>query len=230
MPDAAPVQLTAGETSAIALCIGDNGLVSSAVYASYTIGGVVEPVTLQDSALDAYIRQLLELGQDDAIMSNALWAISELTVPQDVTSLADLRYFTGLKTLTIQNFQGGDFSFLENLSQLEHVDFTGSLVTSDTLSLLGQQKNLKWLNLSTCGVSNLSSLSGCTQLEYLNLANDQVADLTPLAACGNLQELYLRGNAITALDTLGTMDQLQRLDLSYNAVTNLGALAACPNS
>ena len=57
---AAPVQLTAGETSAIALCIGDNGLVSSAVYASYTIGGVVEPVTLQDSALDAYIRQLLE--------------------------------------------------------------------------------------------------------------------------------------------------------------------------
>ena len=224
---AAPVQLTAGETSAIALCIGDNGLVSSAVYASYTIGGVVEPVTLQDSALDTYIRQLLELGQDDAIMSNALWAISELTVPQDVTSLADLRYFTGLKTLTIQNFQGGDFSFLENLSQLEHVDFTGSLVTSDTLSLLGQQKNLKWLNLSTCGVSDLSSLSGCTQLEYLTLANDHVADLTPLAACGNLQELYLRGNAITALDTLGTMDQLQRLDLSYNAVTNLGALAAC---
>ena len=179
---AAPIQLTAGETSAIALCIGDNGLVSSAVYASYTIGGVVEPVTLQDSALDTYIRQLLELGQDDAIMSNALWAISELTVPQDVTSLADLRYFTGLKTLTIQNFQGGDFSFLENLSQLEHVDFTGSLVTSDTLSLLGQQKNLKWLNLSTCGVSDLSSLSGCTQLEYLNLANDHVADRQPAGA------------------------------------------------
>ena len=74
---AAPIQLTAGETSAIALCIGDNGLVSSAVYASYTIGGVVEPVTLQDRALDTYIRQLLELGQDDAIMAiSPSWRIS----------------------------------------------------------------------------------------------------------------------------------------------------------
>lgn len=222
-----PVQLSAGETAVAALCIGENHLVSSAVYASYTIGGVVEPVTLQDSTLDTCVRQLLNLSETDVIMTDALWEITELTVPQGVTTLSDLTYFTGLKTLTIQNYQGGDFSFLSNLSQLEHVDFTNSLITSDTIALLGQQTNLKWLSLNSCGVSNLSGLSTCAALEYLDLANNHISDLSALANCSNLAELYLRGNAVTKLDVLATMEQLQRLDLSYNAVENLDALKAC---
>ena len=222
-----PVQLSAGESKAVAVTVGENYLVSSATYAAYTIGGVVEEVTLSASALDAYVRELLGVDSESVLMTNQLWTITEMTISSEVTSLEDLKYFTGLKSLTIQNRQTDDFGFLSNLSQLEQVDFSGSLITTQTIELLGNQKNLKHLNLSSCGVSNLSGLSGCTQLEYLNLNNDQVADLSPLSGCTNLTELYLSGNAVTALDDIAALTSLQKLDLSYNAVQNLGALAAC---
>lgn len=222
-----PVQLSGGETKAIAVCVGENNLVSAMVYGGYTVGGVVEEVALQDRVLDSHVRQLLELDADDVLMTDDLWTITELTVPEGVSTLDDLVYFTGLTSLTIQNYQNDDFSFLSNLSQLENVDFAGSIISSQTISMLGQQTNLKWLSLNGCGVSNLSGLSTCSKLEYLDLSNDHVADLSPLANCTNLTELYLTGNAVTVLDVVATLDNLQKLDLSYNAVQNLGALRAC---
>lgn len=223
----APIQLGGGETKAIAVCVGENNLVSTMVYGGYTIGGVVEEVTLSDSVLDSHVRQMLELGADEPLMTDDLWAVTELTVPEGVTSLADLAYFTGLTKLTIQNFQGDDFSFLANLSQLETVDFSGSLITTQTINLLGQQPHLKWLSLNASGVSNLSGLAGCPELEYLDVSNDHVTDLSPLANCPNLIELRLASNAITSLDVVATLNNLQVLDLSYNAVENLAALRAC---
>ena len=223
----APVALAGGETKAIAVCVGADNLVSPMVYSGYTIGGVVEEVTLADSVMDSHVRQLLGLDADDVLMTDDLWTITEFTVPESVTTLEDLKYFTGLTSLTIQNFQGEDFSFLSNLSQLETVDFSGSLISTQTIELLGQQANLKHLDLNTCGVSNLSGLANCSALEYLDVSNDHVTDLSPLANCANLSELYLTSNAITSLDVIATMDQLQKLDLSYNAVENLSALRSC---
>ena len=222
-----PIELGSGETKAIAVCVGENNLVSTMVYGGYTIGGVIEEVTLSDSVLDSHVRQMLELEADEVLMTDDLWAITELTVPEGVTSLADLSYFTGLTSLTIQNYQNDDFSFLANLSQLETVDFSGSLITTQTINLLGQQKNLKWLSLNASGVSNLNGLATCTALEYLDVSNDHVTDLAPLANCPNLKELRLSSNAITSLDVVATLNNLQILDLSYNAVENLAALRAC---
>ena len=222
-----PIELGGGETKAIAVCVGSNNLVSTMVYGGYTIGGVIEEVTLSDSVLDGHVRQLLELGADEVMMTDDLWSITELTVPEGVASLADLSYFTGLTKLTIQNFQGEDFSFLANLSKLETVDFSGSLITTQTINLLGQQTNLKWLSLNASGVSNLSGLATCANLEYLDVSNDHVTDLSPLANCPNLRELHMASNAVTSLDVVATLNNLEVLDLSYNAVENLAALRAC---
>ena len=49
----APSPWTAGESKIVALSVADNGLVSDAVYAGYTVGSVVEPVTLADAGLDS---------------------------------------------------------------------------------------------------------------------------------------------------------------------------------
>ena len=54
-----PISLEAGESRIVALSVAENGLVSDAAYAGYTVGNVVEEVKLADAGLDAYVRELL---------------------------------------------------------------------------------------------------------------------------------------------------------------------------
>lgn len=58
-PTPGPVTLGGGESKLVAIAVGSNGLVSDAAYGGYTVGNVVEPVTLEDSALDTLVRELL---------------------------------------------------------------------------------------------------------------------------------------------------------------------------
>ena len=48
-----PISLEAGESKIVALSVAENGLVSDAVYAGYTVGNVVEEVKLADAGMDA---------------------------------------------------------------------------------------------------------------------------------------------------------------------------------
>ena len=73
-----PIQLEGGETTVIAISVDDNGLVSSAAYAGYTVGNVVEEVSLEDSALESYVREQLGKAAGDSLMSDELWSIEEL--------------------------------------------------------------------------------------------------------------------------------------------------------
>ena len=86
-----PISLEAGESRIVALSVADNGLVSDAVYAGYTVGSVVEPVTLADAGLDSYVRELLGKTAGSTLMTDELWAIEELELPDTVASLEDLR-------------------------------------------------------------------------------------------------------------------------------------------
>ena len=56
---AGPITLGGGESKLVAIAVGSNGLVSDAAYGGYTVGNVVEPVTLEDPALDTLVRELL---------------------------------------------------------------------------------------------------------------------------------------------------------------------------
>ena len=89
-PYEGPISLELGETSIRAVAVGENGLVSPLSIFGYTISGVVEPVTLSDPALDAYVRQLLGRSGDSALTTADLWSITELTVPTEASSLEDL--------------------------------------------------------------------------------------------------------------------------------------------
>ena len=52
-PYTAPLDLPNGETTLYALAVADNGLVSPLALLGYTIGGVIEEVTLEDPAIEA---------------------------------------------------------------------------------------------------------------------------------------------------------------------------------
>ena len=225
VPYSAPVELPGGETTVQAIAVGDNALVSPLAIGGYTIGQIVEEVSFDSPEFEAFVRETLELTTP--VMTSDLWDVPELTVPDTVAEVSDLRYFTGLKTLTLQNYHGGDFSFLESLPLLETLDLSQSSVSTLALETLGGMGSLRSLNLGSCGVTDVTSLGAMTELQTLDLSSNAVSDISPLAGCAALQTLNLSGCHVSDLSAVASLTGLQSLDLSYNTPTSLSPIAQC---
>ena len=221
------VTLPGGTTDVSAICVGDNGLVSTLSSASYTITGVIEEVTFQDSALDTYVRGLLYKSTDQKIMSNELWSLTELSVPDTVKDLSDLRYFAGLTSLTIANVQSSDLSFLAAMPALASLTLDGCALTTEQLSAVGGVTTLTQLHLSDCGLSSVSPLAALKDLTVLDLSENFIGDLSPLSSCVALTELNLFSNAVSDVSPLASNTALTKLTLSSNALASVDALSAC---
>ena len=221
----APVTLEAGDSKVVVVTVAENGLVSDAVYGGYTIGSVVEEVTLSDSALDSYVRELLGKTASDTIMSDELWELEELTLPESVQDISDLTRFAGLKTLTIQNATGLDLSVLPQLTTLQSLDLSGTTLPTSTLDAIGTLPELKKLVLQSCAVTAINPLVGLSNLEYLDLTNNSVSDLTAITALEHLKDLYLTNNPVKSITYLNSCLELERLHIENCGVSRLSSLA-----
>ena len=221
----APVALEAGDSKVVVVTVAENGLVSDAVYGGYTIGSVVEEVKLSDSALDSYVRELLGKSAADTIMSDELWEIEELTLPEGVQDISDLTRFAGLKTLTIQNATGLDLSVLPQLTTLQTLDLSGTTLPTSTLDAIGTLPELKKLVLQSCAVTAINPLVGLSNLEYLDLTNNSVTDLTAITALEHLKDLYLTNNPVKSITYLNSCLELERLHIENCGVSRLSSLA-----
>lgn len=221
----APVTLEAGDSKVVVVTVAENGLVSDAVYGGYTIGSVVEEVTLSDSALDSYVRELLGKSASDTIMSDELWELEELTLPESVQDISDLTRFAGLKTLTIQNATGLDLSVLPQLTTLQTLDLSGTTLPTSTLDAIGTLPELKKLVLQGCAVTAINPLVGLSNLEYLDLTNNSVSDLTAITALEHLKDLYLTNNPVKSITYLNSCLELERLHIENCGVSRLSSLA-----
>lgn len=221
-----PISLTAGESKIVALSVADNGLVSDAVYAGYTVGSVVEPVTLADAGLDSYVRELLGKTAGSTLMTDELWAIEELDLPDTVASLEDLPYFTGLRTLALHHSSASmDLSVLAQLPTLRTLDLSGCTLSSAAMSTIVSLPELTSLNLSGCAVIDINALIGLQKLEFLDLSNNTISDLTALSALQALKELHLTNNPITSLANLKNCTQLEILYANQCSITRIAGLA-----
>ena len=221
----APVTLEAGDSKVVVVTVAENGLVSDAVYGGYTIGSVVEEVTLSDSALDSYVRELLGKSASDTIMSDELWELEELTLPEGVQDISDLTRFAGLKTLTIQNATGLDLSVLPQLTTIQSLDLSGTTLPTSTLDAIGTLPELKKLVLQSCAVTAINPLVGLSNLEYLDLTNNSVSDLTAITALEHLKDLYLTNNPVKSITYLNSCLELERLHIENCGVSRLSSLA-----
>ena len=220
-----PISLEAGESRIVALSVAENGLVSDAAYAGYTVGNVVEEVKLADAGLDAYVRELLGKTAGSAIMSDELWAVEALDLPDTVASLDDLSYFTGLRSLSLHHGASLDLSVLSRLPLLRTLDLSGCAV-AEIDALISLQK-LETLDLSNNTVSDLTALSGLLALRELNLTNNPVTSLNNLKNCTELETLYAGQCAITRIAGLADHTKLKTLVLPGNQITDISALAGC---
>lgn len=193
------IRLPLGETTLYAVCVGDNGLVSALAVFHYTVSDVVEEAVFEDAAFEAVIRETLQLEPDQEIYTDALWEITELTLPADVRSCQDLKWLPGLLKLTV----------------------SGSTVDTGMLDAIGSATSLQSLTLSDCSLSSVTALSGLTNLQYLDLSNNAIRDLSSLSAMTGLQHLDLGNNALISLSGLEGLSALTYLDVSYNSLSSV---------
>jgi Leucine-rich repeat (LRR) protein len=226
---AGPIHLGGGETTIYALAVGENGLVSSLGVFGYTIGGVVEPVTLSDPALEAHLRQLLGITDGQTLLTSDLWAITELTVPENTLTLSDLAYLTGLQKLCIYGVSSYNLSVISSLTQLTTLDIREFSLSQAELNAIGSLPNLTELTLSGCGLSSVEALSGLRNLTYLSLSGNTIRDISALSFMTELHELDLSSNAVTNLNAISGLKKLTRLNLADNSVSSLIPLSGCTN-
>lgn len=221
------VPLAAGENVIYALAVGDNGLVSPLAVFGYTIGGVIEEVKFESSELDALVRQTLGFTAEDRILTSDLWNITTLSVPSAVTDYGDLQYFPYLTSLTIEGGSFSDLQVLANMTALQELTVTGSVVGSQDLSIIASLPALTKLTLANCSLSSIANLSGAAKLQYLDLSNNTIRDISPLSFMETLTELDLSHNALTNLSSLSSLTALTKLDVSYNSLASMAPLAGC---
>ena len=219
--------LVGGENRIFALVLGENGLVSPLAIYGYTVGGVVEEVTLKDSVIDAAVRKKLKVSADATLMSDQLWQITSLKLTDGVKNYDDLAYLTGLESLTIQNGTGDSLESLRNLSYLTTLSLTDCLVTTEDLQVIGALPSLTKLTLNGCSLSNIENLNTASKLTNLNLSNNAIRDLSPLSFMNNLADLNLSHNALNSLNALSSLSSLKVLDVSYNSLSSLAPLGSC---
>ncbi|HIR50564.1 MAG TPA: leucine-rich repeat domain-containing protein [Candidatus Avoscillospira avicola] len=220
-----PVTLPGGETMVLAIAVDETGLVSTAVQNGYTIGGVVEPVTLTDPAVDAAAREALGVTAGETLMTDDLWNIASLTLPETVADLSDLRWFTGLRTLTVQNVSGLDFTPLSQLTKLTELDLSGCTISSGSLDAIGGLTSLQRLRLNNCALTDIGALSQLTKLKELQLADNSLSEIGVLSLMLDLETVTLTNNPITSIASLSACGKLQYLDISGCDVTALAALS-----
>lgn len=224
---AGPITLEAGKTVVRAVAVNKEGLVSPALEVQYTVSGVVEEVVFQDSALKQQIQELLNRG-DRAILTSDLWGITDLKLPEGVTTLEDLRHFTGLIKLTGWDLGRLDYSVLKEMPSLRYLELDHCELSTDNLQAIFSCPNLDVLILSNSALSNISGLERLTGLRVLDLTGNSISNMGPVAQMTTLDELYLGHNALTSLPDLRSLSSLRVLDLSYNALDGVGALSSCP--
>lgn len=221
-----PFSLEGGETTVCAIAVDEEGLVSPAIFVGYTVAGVIEDVEFRDEVLHQYVSDLLHVGNRN-IRTDDLWTISELRLPEGITSTEDLRLFSGLAKLTIWDMGDLDYSFLSELYSLRYLELNHCSIGTSDLEEIAKCPNLEVLILANCGLSNIKPLEQLTGLRVLDLSDNSISSISPIVKNPALDELYVGHNALSGLPIMDQLTNLRILDLSYNALDSVSSLKPC---
>lgn len=224
---AEPIALAAGSTHVSAISVGADGLVSPLTEGDYLIVGVIEEVNFVSSELEAYVRETLFIPRTGKVMTDDLWEITELTLPDNVAEYDDLVYFTRLQKLVIHDMPLPSCDFLSAMPELLSLDLSGCMLTPDNLEVIGALPVLEELRLSGCGLTNISALSALGDLTDLDLSGNSISDINAVSGMKYLMNLDLHSNAVSSLEALKHASKLKTLDISENNIPSLAPLSDC---
>ena len=220
-----PIPLSEGETEIYAVAVAENGLVSPVSISKFTIGGVIEKVEFHDAAIETQVRTQLQVGAETELLTNALWTLTEFTVPADATDYTDLKHMIYLESLTIEGGVKGQIENLSTMSRLTTLQIVDTDLTQDDLKIIAALPQLKTLTLQNTDLSGIAPLSAATGLENLNISGNTVRNLDALKSTSQLKVLNAAGNAITEISALAGCTALTQLDISSNNITSLAPIS-----
>ena len=150
---------------------------------------------------------------------------------EEIGDTSDLKYFTHLKSLDFNVFSVKDpAQFIKSLPvSLEELKFTpcsNGATDSSWVEALSRLKNLRELDLSNAGITDIRGLEKLTKLEKLNLSKNYLTDITPLKGLKELQSLDISENNIQNIAALNNLTKLKNVDLSHNQIRSLAPLGS----
>ncbi|MDZ4751415.1 MAG: leucine-rich repeat domain-containing protein, partial [Flavobacteriales bacterium] len=113
---------------------------------------------------------------------------------------------------------------LAPLVNLQKLKFGGYFPDYWPIQSLDFAKNIRYLRMSFCIISDVSPLKELNSLQSLNFGRNQVSDLSPLKELKSLQSLDFSGNQVSDLSPLKELNSLQSLDFKVNQVSDVSPL------
>ena len=116
----------------------------------------------------------------------------------------------------------------ENAAFVKELDLSSDGESNSIMSLQGLSafENLKILNLSGNGITDISEIGSLTKLTDLNLENNQISDIGPLKSLSALKSLDLNGNGdISDISPVTGLTNVAMLDLRSNHISRLNGIS-----
>lgn len=168
-----------------------------------------------------------------------------------IKDISVLSSFSELRSLYLDGNKIEDFTPLYSLNGLDILSITGMEISETQLEELktalptciiysddaspdvveinigGKRFNsdVVVLDLSNCGITDISLLSLCTDLEKLDLSGNSISDLTPLVDLIGLKSLNLENNKVSDIQPLMGLKKLEYLNLAGNSIDSVKALS-----
>lgn len=163
-----------------------------------------DPVVFTNALFENAVRQELGVYGDTPLYPSRLAKVTKLELSHKMLSeINDIAWFTGLERLELSG--NPDVTNIEYLSRLE---------------------NLRYLDLCSTGVSDLSAIAELKDLRVLRIVGTPVKDLGPLAGLTSLLELDIDGYDFDPLDIapLAGLVNLEKLEVSTDDLAPLAGL------
>ena len=167
-----------------------------------------------NSELNAIVNEIIT-NNSSQFLQGKVNIIDKLISKHGKIKAQDIPQLKSLK-ITIPAYFGMLNDFGYHLPNLEELNLEGSVIES--ISDIGTSfYNLKKLNVSFCGLKDLSGIICFSNLEELHAENNQIDDLIDIEMCNNLKVLYLNNNKIENEDNLLFLNSCDKLEMVYLA-------------
>ena len=137
--------------------------------------------------------------------------------------IQDLKYFTKLEKLYIQNNRLTDLSPLSSLTNLKELYCANNDVSS--LEFIKGMKKLEIVDFSENNISDLSPLSGLTSLTEISIYDNPIKSLEPLRNLTKVKRLII-GDCPSLDGDLGPLSGMKSLELLYASNCNISDISA----
>lgn len=173
----------------------------------------------------------------DTISLNTLYPLQRLSNLEEIrcsktkiTSLNPLDSLKKLKKLDLAHCDSiKDFTPLKNLSNLKHLDISGTKIND--LTSISDLVHLEYLNISNTSISDLAAISNLTNLKTLKCNNSKVTDISILQRFKDLDtlEVFNDNEVLIDFSPLKKLTEFKALKCSYNSIKEFKSLSNFKN-